>query len=640
MALQRIAALTLSLPRVVKRIIVLGVDASLCILTVWLAYYLRLDQWIPLSGHATFRPLISALGAVALALPIFIVFGLYRAIFRYAGSASMLTVLQACTVYGVLYAAIFTAFGIPGVPRSIGLLQPVLLLLAVTASRAVAHVWLGGLYRLRLRELPARKVLIYGAGSSGRQLAAALADNREMRLLGFLDDDPRLHGQLLNGHPVHPPSRLPALVERQEITDVLLALPSIGRKRRNEILDAMRTAHVTVQTLPSLDQLVDGQVQVSDLREPDVDDLLGREPVVPDPALMERNIRGKVVMVTGAGGSIGSELCRQILARAPRTLVLVERSEFALYSIERALQPHTLACLLVPVLADAGDAKRMDEVLERWRPHTIYHAAAYKHVPLVEANPGEGLRNNALGTHALAHCALRHEVQDFVLISTDKAVRPSSVMGASKRLAEIVLQVLHAESQAQGRCTTCFSMVRFGNVLGSSGSVVPLFRQQIRDGGPVTVTHPEVTRYFMTVPEAAQLVIQAGAMARGGEVFVLDMGEPVRIVDLARRMIELSGLSVRDEARPEGDIAIAFTGLRPGEKLIEELLLGDDPAPTEHPRILRARETHPGREELEHALQRITQAIDRLDPEGMLDALRAIVPEYRPNPDRSTDLVA
>lgn len=640
MALQRIAALTLSLPRVVKRIIVLGVDASLCILTVWLAYYLRLDQWIPLSGHATFRPLISALGAVALALPIFIVFGLYRAIFRYAGSASMLTVLQACTVYGVLYAAIFTAFGIPGVPRSIGLLQPVLLLLAVTASRAVAHVWLGGLYRLRLRELPARKVLIYGAGSSGRQLAAALADNRERRLLGFLDDDPRLHGQLLNGHPVHPPSRLPALVERQEITDVLLALPSIGRKRRNEILDAMRTAHVTVQTLPSLDQLVDGQVQVSDLREPDVDDLLGREPVVPDPALMERNIRGKVVMVTGAGGSIGSELCRQILARAPRTLVLVERSEFALYSIERALQPHTLACLLVPVLADAGDAKRMDEVLERWRPHTIYHAAAYKHVPLVEANPGEGLRNNALGTHALARCALRHEVQDFVLISTDKAVRPSSVMGASKRLAEIVLQVLHAESQAQGRCTTCFSMVRFGNVLGSSGSVVPLFRQQIRDGGPVTVTHPEVTRYFMTVPEAAQLVIQAGAMARGGEVFVLDMGEPVRIVDLARRMIELSGLSVRDEARPEGDIAIAFTGLRPGEKLIEELLLGDDPAPTEHPRILRARETHPGREELEHALQRITQAIDRLDPEGMLDALRAIVPEYRPNPDRSTDLVA
>lgn len=640
MALQRIAALTLSLPRVVKRIIVLGVDASLCILTVWLAYYLRLDQWIPLSGHATFRPLISALGAVALALPIFIVFGLYRAIFRYAGSASMLTVLQACTVYGVLYAAIFTAFGIPGVPRSIGLLQPVLLLLAVTASRAVAHVWLGGLYRLRLRELPARKVLIYGAGSSGRQLAAALADNREMRLLGFLDDDPRLHGQLLNGHPVHPPSRLPALVERQEITDVLLALPSIGRKRRNEILDAMRTAHVTVRTLPSLDQLVDGQVQVSDLREPDVDDLLGREPVVPDPALMERNIRGKVVMVTGAGGSIGSELCRQILARAPRTLVLVERSEFALYSLERALQPHTLACLLVPVLADAGDAKRMDEVLERWRPHTIYHAAAYKHVPLVEANPGEGLRNNALGTHALARCALRHEVQDFVLISTDKAVRPSSVMGASKRLAEIVLQVLHAESQAQGRCTTCFSMVRFGNVLGSSGSVVPLFRQQIRDGGPVTVTHPEVTRYFMTVPEAAQLVIQAGAMARGGEVFVLDMGEPVRIVDLARRMIELSGLSVRDEARPEGDIAIAFTGLRPGEKLIEELLLGDDPAPTEHPRILRARETHPGREELEHALQRITQAIDRLDPEGMLDALRAIVPEYRPNPDRSTDLVA
>lgn len=621
MALQRIAALTLSLPRVVKRIIVLGVDASLCILTVWLAYYLRLDQWIPLSGHATFRPLISALGAVALALPIFIVFGLYRAIFRYAGSASMLTVLQACTVYGVLYAAIFTAFGIPGVPRSIGLLQPVLLLLAVTASRAVAHVWLGGLYRLRLRELPARKVLIYGAGSSGRQLAAALADNREMRLLGFLDDDPRLHGQLLNGHPVHPPSRLPALVERQEITDVLLALPSIGRKRRNEILDAMRTAHVTVQTLPSLDQLVDGQVQVSDLREPDVDDLLGREPVVPDPALMERNIRGKVVMVTGAGGSIGSELCRQILARAPRTLVLVERSEFALYSIERALQPHTLACLLVPVLADAGDAKRMDEVLERWRPHTIYHAAAYKHVPLVEANPGEGLRNNALGTHALARCALRHEVQDFVLISTDKAVRPTNIMGASKRLAEMTLQALSAAGSQ-----TRYSMVRFGNVLGSSGSVVPKFRRQIQDGGPITLTHPEITRYFMTIPEAAQLVIQAGAMAKGGDVFVLDMGSPVKIRDLAVQMIELSGLCLKSPANPDGDIEIRITGLRPGEKLYEELLIGNNPSPTSHPRIMKAHEEFLPWPQLRARLDALETALDATD----LDAVEALL----------TDLVA
>lgn len=635
MLLQRLADLTLSLPRIVKRIIVLGVDASLCVFTVWLAFYLRLDQWIALSDHTAFRPLIAALVSVALALPIFIVFGLYRAIFRHSGPASMLTVLRAGATYGLLYAALFSAVGVPGIPRTVGVVQPVLLVLAVAASRALAHVWLGRLYHNRLRETPSRKVLIYGAGSAGRQLAAALAGNRQMQLCGFLDDDPLLHGQLLNGHPIHAPARLPTLVERLEISDVLLALPSASRKRRNEVLDAMRAAQVSVRTLPSLDQLVHGRVQVSDLHEPDADDLLGREPVAPDPVLMERNTRGKVVMVTGAGGSIGSELCRQILSTAPHTLLLVERSEFALYSIEQALQAQADECRLVPVLADAGEAARMDEVLARWRPHTIYHAAAYKHVPLVEANPGEGLRNNALATHALAQSAMRHRVQDFVLISTDKAVRPSSVMGASKRLAEIVLQVLQAEPRTPGQPPTCFSMVRFGNVLGSSGSVVPLFRRQIRDGGPVTVTHPQVTRYFMTVTEAAQLVIQAGAMAQGGDVFVLDMGEPVRIVDLARRMIELSGLSVRDEAHPDGDIDIRFTGLRPGEKLFEELLLGHDTTATEHPRIQRARESHPSRQALEQALEEIARAIETRQPEQLSRALSTVVPEYASTPDFS-----
>lgn len=630
MFLDRLADLTLSLPRIVKRILVLAVDASLCVFTVWLAFYLRLDQWVALSDHSVFRPLIAALGSVALALPVFIAFGLYRAIFRYSGPASLLTVLRACAVYGLLYAATFTAVGIPGIPRTIGVLQPVLLLLAVTATRALAYTWLGGMYHARLRAAPARTALIYGAGAAGRQLAAALADNREMRLAGFLDDDPQLQGQVLNGLPIHAPQRLPALVERMGVSDVLLALPSASRQRRNQILDAMRAAQVTVRTLPTLDQLMDDRVHVSDLREPDVDDLLGRDPVSPDPALMERNTRDKVVLVTGAGGSIGSELCRQILAAQPRTLVLVERSEFALYSVEQSLAPLAGAVELVTVLADAGDALRIDALLARWKPHTIYHAAAYKHVPLVEANPCEGVRNNALATRVLASAALRHEIADFVLISSDKAVRPSSVMGVSKRLAEMYLQALSADTREHQPASTRFSMVRFGNVLGSSGSVVPLFRRQIRDGGPVTVTHPDVTRYFMTIDEAVQLVIQAGAMARGGDVFVLDMGTPVRIVDLARRMIELSGLSVRDAAHPDGDIEITFTGLRPGEKLFEELLLGEDTEPTAHPRILRAHEAHPPLVQLDSALDALAATARDGDLAQVRRSLHALVPEYAP----------
>lgn len=636
MPFNRLAALTLTLPRLLKRIIVLGVDASLCVLTVWLAYYLRLDDWIALSDHSAFRPLIAALGSVALALPVFIVFGLYRAIFRHSGPASLLTVLRAGAVYALLYAAAFSAIGVPGIPRSVGLLQPVLLILAVVASRTMAHAWLGGMYHARLRAAPARRVLIYGAGAAGRQLAAALSGDRDMQLVGFVDDDPQLHGQVLNGRPIHAPEQLVALVRKFEVSDVLLALPSISRRRRNEILNAVLAAQVSVRTLPSLDQLMHGNVHVSDLREPDVGDLLGRDPVAPDPALMARNIHDKVVLVTGAGGSIGSELCRQILAAGPRTLVLVEHSEFALYSIEQSLSAFPGEARLVPVLADVGDAMRVNEVLATWRPNTVYHAAAYKHVPLVEANPREGIRNNALATQVLARHAMRHGVADFVLISSDKAVRPSSVMGASKRVAEMILQALTADALAQRRATTRFSMVRFGNVLGSSGSVVPLFRRQIRDGGPVTVTHPDVTRYFMTTDEAAQLVIQAGAMARGGDVFVLNMGEPVRIVDLARRMIELSGLIVRDAAHPDGDIEITFTGLRPGEKLFEELLLGNDTEPTAHPRILRAQEIHPPLAQIEAVLDEVAAGARNLDAAQIRKVLQTLVPEYAP----TTDLAA
>jgi FlaA1/EpsC-like NDP-sugar epimerase len=404
-------------------------------------------------------------------------------------------------------------------------------------------------------------------------------------------------------------------------------MPALSRTRRNEILSQMRNAHVAVRTLPSVSDLVQGKVGVSDLQELDIDDLLGREPVTPNHLLMAKNTQGKVVMVTGAGGSIGSELCRQMVAMKPRKLLLIELSEFALYAVHQELSEKLAgqATELIPLLASVQDADRMREIMATWRPHTVYHAAAYKHVPLVEHNPAEGVKNNVLGTLHTAQAAVEYGVADFVLISTDKAVRPTNTMGASKRLAEMVLQALAAE-----HATTTFAMVRFGNVLGSSGSVVPRFRQQIRDGGPITLTHPDITRYFMTIPEAAQLVIQAGAMAKGGDVFVLDMGESVKIIDLARRMVELSGLTLRDADNPEGDIAIEITGLRPGEKLYEELLIGDNPQPTLHPRIMKAHEEFMPWAAFEDKLNALTMALGVNDVGLIRAMLKELVRGFEP----------
>lgn len=650
--LSALAGPILAMPRVAKRAVAVLVDLGLCVLTVWLAFYLRLGEFVPLSGNALW-----AVGAsIGIALPVFTVSGLYRAIFRYSGWPALLAVARAICVYGLLYASIFTAIGVVDVPRTVGLIQPVLLLLFVGASRALARVWLGEQYLHVLQRAARPRVLIYGAGNTGRQLAAAIANSHEMQVVGFLDDDEHLHGQVLNGLPIHSPAGLQHLSATRHIHTVLLAMPGLSRSRRTSILQHMRSARVAVRTLPNVIDLARGRVSVADLRDLDIDDLLGRDPVAPDPALLGRNITGKVVLVTGAGGSIGSELCRQILALAPVRLLLVEQSEFALYAIDQELQEKRArqhqatrgseaggaTPQLVPLLASVQDGGRMSDIMRTWQPDTVYHAAAYKHVPLVEHNPAAGIRNNVLGTLRTAQAAAEHGVSDFVLISTDKAVRPTNVMGASKRLAEMALQALAArpgDSDVGNDCNlgqstpgrTRFSMVRFGNVLGSSGSVVPRFRQQIRSGGPITLTHPEVTRYFMTIPEAAQLVIQAGAMAQGGDVFVLDMGQPVKIIDLARHMVELSGLTVQDAHNPAGDIPIVMTGLRPGEKLYEELLIGDNPQPTAHPGIMKAHEDFLPWEEFQARLQTLQAALDSGDMQALRTLMLQLVTGYRPS---------
>jgi FlaA1/EpsC-like NDP-sugar epimerase len=623
----------LFLPRPVKRALALGADALMCVITVWMAFNLRLESWTPWSyGH-----FIAFVGAAAFALPLFIIFGLYRAIFRYAGLPALMTVLRAVSFYAVIYCLAFTLVSIPGVPRSVGILQPILLLLGVTLSRAFVRYWLGGVYQGILGRSSLPQVLIYGAGSAGRQLAAALKTSPELVVVGFLDDDDRLHGQVLNGLKIHDPETILNVVKKLQVTQVFLAMPSASRARRNEILELVRAAHVQVRTLPGVLELAQGKVQVSDLKELDIEDLLGRDPVPPNPLMLAKNITGKVVMVTGAGGSIGSELCRQIVKLGPSTLLLVELTEFALYAIEHELQSRifeesAVDVKLVPLLANVRDASRMAEIFRTWKPHTVYHAAAYKHVPLVEHNPAEGVKNNVLGTLTTAMQAIAHGVSDFVLISTDKAVRPTNVMGTSKRLAEMVLQA-QSEVMAKVGGKTCFSMVRFGNVLGSSGSVVPLFRKQIKEGGPITLTDERITRYFMTIPEAAQLVIQAGAMASGGDVFVLDMGEPVRIVDLAKRMVELSGLGLKDESNPTGDIEIRVTGLRPGEKLYEELLIGDNPLPTHHLRIMKAHEDFLTWDQLQPKLNELNQVLDINDVPRIRALLKDLVPGYQPDGD-------
>ncbi len=642
--LYHISNFVLGLPRYTKRIIVVTLDISLCVLTVWLAFFLRLDEWIRLSGNASFQPLWAVITAIIVALPLFITHGFYRVIFRYSGLLAIAAIIRVFILYSFFYAAIVTAIGLPNVPRSIGIIQPLLLFVAISATRLLAHAWLKNEYHSQLHIANLPKALIYGAGRAGRQLASGLDDSCEMNIIGFLDDNLSLQNNVLNGKPIFSPTKVAKIIKNQGITHILLAMPSISRQRRNKILEQMEQHQVIVHTLPRLIDLAEGRITVSDLRELDIDDLLGREPVPPDDGLLAKNITNKVVLITGAGGSIGSELCRQVLQLQPHKLLLIDNSEFALYAIHAELEHkhiRTSKLQLVPLLASVQDPERMQTIMHTWHPDTIYHAAAYKHVPMVESNPIEGIKNNVFGTLITAQAAIKYNVRDFVLISTDKAVRPTNVMGASKRVAELCLQALNTKQLAidSNQTTletaniqpTKLSMVRFGNVLGSSGSVIPKFRKQIREGGPITLTHPDINRFFMTIPEAAQLVIQAGAMAQGGDVFVLDMGKPIKIFDLAQRMIKLSGLTVRNEADPDGDIEIIITGLRPGEKLHEELLLGKDPYPTAHPRILRAQDPFIPWEQLEIDINALKTASHNQDASTVLTILKRLVGGYHPS---------
>jgi FlaA1/EpsC-like NDP-sugar epimerase len=603
------------MPRWRKQVVAVSVDVVLSLLATWLAFSLRLEQYHVPSGYQWLVYLLTSI----VFIPIFIRIGLYRAIFRYSGIASLRAVAIAVLLFGMLLFAILFLGAFPGVPRSVSILQPLLFWGFVSLSRIVAAQLLQQLHTGAARR---RAALIFGAGDAAAQVAHSLAMSGRFQIFGFVDDQAARHRGKLNGINVYDREAVPGLIDRYQITDVLLALPEAGIEQRRQIVANLVSHNVRVRSIPELARLATGEASVSDLEDLKIVDILERKPIAsPGEALTDPL---GTVMVTGAGGSIGGELCRQILSLGPVCLVLVDHSEYGLYAIHRELcdllqgQAKTN---IVPCLASVRDSLRMEKLVERYRPQTIYHAAAYKHVPLVEDNALEGITNNVLGTWNLAVAARKFGTERFVLVSTDKAVRPTNVMGASKRLAELLVQALAAEDPDG----TIFSMVRFGNVLGSSGSVVPLFSQQIMQGGPLTITHPEVTRYFMTIPEAVSLVLQAGQMAEGGEVFVLDMGEPVKIIDLARKMIRLAGKTERTDADPRGDIAIRFIGLRPGEKLYEELLIGENPLPTRNEHILMAREPFLPLSEIEAALAELRETAANDDSQGCIDVLKRMV---------------
>jgi len=613
----------LELPRRQKQLVSVAIDLVLLLTAYWSALVLRFETFTP----PDFRLYIwQMVAAPLLAIPIFIRLGLYRAVIRFMEDRAVFAVVGGVTLSVVLLAALIALTNTTGLSRGVLVIYWLLAIVYIGATRFLARSYF---LRAERNQDSRQRVVIYGAGRAGTQLVYALRAGREYLPVALVDDNPALRNSEVAGLRVHAPDNLAAVLAARQADEVLLAIPSASRSRRVEIIDRLEGLHCKVRLVPGMADVVGGHVTADAIREVQIEDLLGRESVAPDAALLGRCVTGKAVLVSGAGGSIGSELCRQIVQLRPSRLVLMELSEFALYSIEQELaalcRRDDLGVELVPLLGSVIHRNRNEMVMKSFGVQTVYHAAAYKHVPLVEHSPIEGLYNNAVGTRRMAEAALATGVETFVLISTDKAVRPTNVMGASKRLAELVLQALARQGGG-----TRFCMVRFGNVLDSSGSVVPLFRRQIAAGGPITLTHPDITRFFMTIPEAAQLVIQAGSMGQGGEVYVLDMGKPVRIIDLARRMVHLSGLELRDETHPEGDIAIEVVGLRPGEKLHEELLIGDNVEGTSHPLIMRAYEHEVPWEVLTEKLALLEKAAQSFDYEQALTLLASLVKEYAP----------
>jgi len=643
----------LNLPRRRKRLLQVITDVFLVWGALWLAFLVRLgidDLANPLLDHGWLF-----IAAPVVAIPLFIRFGMYRAVMRYFGNDALLTIIKAVSLSSLILGLFVYWYSNHQnlVPRSIIFNYWWLSMIMIGGLRLAMRQYFLGDWFSAAQHVPFTsrddglpRVAIYGAGAAGNQLIAALRIGKAMRPVAFIDDDDSIADRVISGLLVYKPKHIQRMINETGAQEVLLAIPSASRSRRREILDYLEGLSVHVRSVPGFMDLASGRVKVDDIQEVDIADLLGRDPVPAQADLLERCVHGKVVLVTGAGGSIGSELCRQILSLAPRTLLLFEHSEFNLYSImaelEQSVIREGLSTQLLPILGSVRNQSQLFDIMKAWHVDTVYHAAAYKHVPMVEHNIAEGVLNNVIGTLSTAQAALQAGVANFVLISTDKAVRPTNVMGSTKRLAEMTLQALSREiapvlfgdsSNVSHVNKTRFTMVRFGNVLGSSGSVIPLFHKQIKAGGPLTVTHPKITRYFMTIPEAAQLVIQAGSMGQGGDVFVLDMGPPVKIAELAEKMIHLSGLSVRTDRNPQGDVAIEFTGLRPGEKLYEELLIGDNVLATRHPMIMSAQEDFLTWDVLSLRLQELLHAISSDDYTRVRQLLRETVSGYSPDGD-------
>ena len=630
--MQKLDRWFLSLSRKKIAAILISIDIVLTILALWAAFSLRLGEWYFPPEKQWILFCISPL----LAVPIFIRLGLYHAIIRYIGGHVLWVIFQAVSLYSLVFSFIVFQTDLGLVPKTVPILNWLLLLLIVGGSRFIAR-WLFADAYAKLggnvaKDCYSKKVIIYGAGNAGVQLASALICAQEFKPVAFIDDDKLLQRQKVNGLRIYAMTSLSYLIERHGVADVLLAIPSATRARRNEIIRLLEPYPVHVKTVPRMTDIAQGKIKFDELQEVDIADLLSRDPIEPDQNLLHANIAQKNIMVTGAGGTIGSELCRQIINLRPAKVILFELNEFALYSIEKELN-HAISLItmanqieIIPILGSVVEKSRAINVCKALNVQTIYHTAAYKHVPLVEKNPGEAIKNNILGTLNIAMAAIATNVDTFVLISTDKAVRPSSIMGATKRFAELILQGLSME---KGHSTR-FTMVRFGNVLGSSGSVIPLFREQIARGGPVTVTDSRIIRYFMTIPEAAQLVVQAGAMGQGGDVFVLDMGNPIRVLDLAKQMIHLSGLEIKDEMHPEGEIEISFTGIRPGEKLFEELLIGNSISETAHCRIMRDEDEIVSWQGLKRSLDQLKFALEKNDIPAMRKILQQSISGFVP----------